>query len=172
MRTCECKAYQGGEQLRGGHAATPGAPQQVWGHSRSHGKCGVTAVLGAHSRSVPSGHGRGHTQHAVVPAGAGPAPLLWFLSLIPTPAAGAWGALSRVPVGERAEGQQRGQPSSQHFLILMSWLAAQVSLQHGFSGRVIYILCQFLVCIIREITLLWKEKEEKGQEKRQQAWFL
>lgn len=103
---------------------------------------------------------------------AEPARLLWSLSLLPTPAARAWGALSRVPVGERAEGQQRGQPSSQHFLILMSWLAAQVSLQHGFSGRVIYILCQFLVCIIREITLLWKEKEEKGQGKRQQAWFL
>lgn len=78
--------------------------------------------------------------------------------------------MSRVPGGGQAEGQQQGQPSSQHFLILMPWLAAQVGLRHSFSGRVIYILCQFLVCTIREITLLWKEKE-KGEAKGQQAWF-
>lgn len=33
--------------------------------------------------------------------------------------------------------------------------------------KVIYSLCQFLVCAVGELTLLWKEKEGKGQ----QAWF-
>lgn len=71
MRTCECKVHQGGEQLQGGSCGNSWSPTAGLGSQqprRSHGKCGVTAVLGAHSRSGPSGHGRGHTQHAVVPA--------------------------------------------------------------------------------------------------------